>query len=222
MSHLLSVPAAAALANLSLSGDRPVIVCDADEVLVKFIAGLEAYLARRGFHLDVSSLAIHGNVRHGPEGDVVARDQVTELMQAFFAEGTETLEPVPGAAEALVGLSAHAEIVILSNVPASDADKRTRNLCRHGMDYPLIPNEGVKGPALAAIAARAHGQPIFFIDDLPHNLKSAAEHAAHSTRLHYMADPRLSRLMPTSAHAHYRPHDWHDAARFIREHLAGA
>lgn len=220
MSQFLSPPAAAALESLSLTGTRPVIVCDADEVLVKFIAGLETFLTGRGFHLDVSSLAIHGNVRHGPEGDVVARDHVTELLQAFFAEGTETLEPVDGAADALASLSAHAEIVILSNVPAQDSQKRSRNLRSHGMDYPLIPNEGVKGPALAAIAARAQGQPIFFIDDLPHNLKSAAEHAAHSTRLHYMADPRLSRLMPTSVHAHYRPSDWHDAARFIREILA--
>ncbi len=203
------------IASLNLSGARPLVVCDADEVLVKFIEGLERFLASRGLHLDVSSLAIHGNVSHRETGATVERDQVTVLMQEFFAHGTATLDPVPGAADALARLSRHADIVVLSNVPARDAEARSRNLRGHGMDFPVVANEGPKGPALAAIAARSGGQRLFFIDDLPHNLKSAAEHAGHSTRLHYMADPRLSRLMPTSPHAHYRPDDWADAARFM-------
>ncbi len=51
------------LDDLHLVADRPLIISDADEVLVQFAAGLEFYLQGQGLYFDISSFAITGNVR---------------------------------------------------------------------------------------------------------------------------------------------------------------
>ncbi len=211
---LLHADTRAQLAGLTFSPDRPLIICDADEVLFMFLEGLERFLNRRDLILDLKSFALTGNIRTAADNRALAGSEVKALLDDFFFTETAHLEPAPGAADALSSLSAHADIVILTNLPHAQRASRVECLARHGMAYPVIANSGPKGPAVAAMIA-GHQQPIIFLDDLPPNLQSVAEHAPHVTRIHMIADPRLRRLIPACPSAHARHDDWPDAHAFI-------
>lgn len=209
------------LEALTLEPSRPLIVSDVDEVLARFLAGLETFLAARDLWLDLRTYALHGNIRRRADGEAVAVEEVHALLLEFFLHATELLTPVDGAAEALHALAARAQIVILSNVPLPQQQARARWLKRHGMDYPLICNIGLKGAVLRHLAARV-AAPVFFLDDIPHNLASVAEAAPDVIRLHFIADPRLAALIPPANDCHFAGGCWAEARRFIEARLGDA
>ena len=200
---------------------RPLIICDADEVLVEFIKGLERFLARQDLLLDLVSFRIHGNVRHRQTGQTVEDARVTRLIDDFFASDTGHLDPGPGSAEALASLQQHAQVIILSNLPASARQSRAENLSRHGMAYPVIAGSGPKGDIVRPMIEHMRA-PVVFIDDLPPHHASVASVAPHVWRLHFVADTRLARLIGPSPHAHARLDTWPEAADWIRQAISPA
>jgi hypothetical protein len=193
---------------------RPLIICDADEVLLQFIVGLERFLERRACYMDWASPRIHGNVKHRATNERVADAEVTELVRAFFDSETRTLEVVPGAAAALADLSRHAQIIILSNLPEAAREARIENLVGHGIAYPVIAGKGPKGEIVKQLTGD-HAHAIVFIDDLPPHIASVATETPHVHRLHFIADKRLAKLMPTAPEAHARIDTWPEAATWI-------
>ncbi|WP_308909541.1 hypothetical protein [Pseudokordiimonas caeni] len=198
--------------------EKPLLILDADEVLLRFMEALEAYLLGEGYELRLKSFAITGNVydRHGV---LVAADHVRELLSSFFTARTRDIEPVPGAADALAALSADWQIVVLSNVPSAQREARAANLAGHGMPYPVIASKGGKGEFVATLTAGLKA-PTVFVDDLPPHHASVARHAPATHRLHMVADPRLAALLPPAPDAHVRIDDWAAAHDHIRT-LAG-
>ena len=207
--------------ELPLAPGKPLVVADADEVLLQFVRGLEQYLEREGMWLDLKSFALTGNIKHRSSNDVVLGEEVKHVLDRFFAAETGSLEAVPGAATALDTLSLRAQIVVLTNVPFEQRVTRQDMLTGHGMPYPVIANAGLKGPAVRHMADRIDGAPVFFIDDIPHNLRSVADWHPESHLIHYIADSRLSRFLPKPDEAHHRADDWPDLRRFI-EHRLGS
>ena len=204
-----------------LDPSRPLIICDADEVLVQFMAGLERYLHTKGLSHDFSSFRIHGNVRDQNSNDRVSDTLVDDLFSQFFATQTRGLDPVPGAATALKALSQYAQILILSNLPASARDARIANLSDHGMAYPVIAGSGPKGVVIKNLL-QDFQQPVVFVDDLPPHHISVAEQTPHVHRLHFVADPRLAKLIGACPQAHQRLDTWPEAEPWIRSRLQGA
>lgn len=98
---------------------------------------------------------------------------------------------------------------MLTNAPDYARAARARWLARHGMEYPLIINAGLKGEAVATLAARTSG-PVAFIDDLIPNLNSVASAAPAVKRFQMVADPRLRLLAPSEPERHTRIDDWPD------------
>jgi pyruvate/2-oxoglutarate dehydrogenase complex dihydrolipoamide acyltransferase (E2) component len=213
----LPAPVAAQLAALDLHPGRPMLIVDADEVLFYFMRGLEGFLAGRGLYFDWRSYALYGNIRRRDDDGPVPAEDLHPLLQGFFAEATEDLAPVDGAATALAAIAreAEAQIVVLSNLPLPARPARERALARHGMAYPLVANSGPKGPAVASLRQRV-GAPAAFIDDIPHNHASVAQLAPSTLRLHYVADPRLAALLGPAPDCHHRVESWED----IRNHVA--
>ncbi len=203
---------------LHIAPDRPLILCDADEVLFQFLRGLEGHLIEEGFHLDLASFALFGNIKHTETGDAADREAVTKLLQGFFATKLETLKPVAGAAEALASLSRDAQIVVLTNTPPRQRAARVTALEKSNMPYPVIANEGPKGAAAAALAS-AHEAAVIFIDDIPHNIDSVLEAITHAKGIHFVADPRLRPLIPKAASALHRVDEWPEAEPLIRAAL---
>ena len=206
------------LAAIRLRRDRPLLVCDVDEVLVHFIAGFEAWLAERGLYLAPDSWSIEGNVRdcktHRPLPDY----RVHRLVHAFFREGVASLQPLDGAVEALHRLSDACEIVLLTNLPHRYATQRRENMQRLGLPFPLITNQGPKGPAVKALAA-ATGEACIFIDDHAAYVESVGRHVPDAHLFHFLHDPRFARHAGTPSLPHWRVRNWQETEGLILERL---
>jgi hypothetical protein len=206
---------------VSLDPKRPLIICDADEVLVQFVAGFERFLERQDLYLDLTTFALHGNVKHRSTNEPVDNREVSRLLDAFFASDTGILDVVPGAADALAALSGHAQIVILSNLPDHARAARVDHLRANGMPYPVIAGSGPKGVVVKRIID-GFDERVVFVDDLPPHLTSVATQTPHVHRLHFIADPRLAKLLPPAQDAHRRIDDWPTAHAWIASVLDGS
>ena len=213
----MSAPFDIASALARLTPGRPLLIVDADEVVLRFVAGFDRFLRGGGLFLDLSSYRLHGNVKRQDDGTPVLDVEVTALLDEFRRD-LDSLDIVAGARHVLDSLRPRLDVVVLTNISPSQAEPRLRNLAAHGLDLPLVANGGLKGPAVKALAASA-GRPAFFVDDIPQNLASAAEAAPEVWRIHLIGDDRLKPLLPPAAHAHLRASDWTDAHRFIDEKL---
>lgn len=197
------------IAHVRVDPVRPLLMVDVDEVLAKFMLGFERYIARRGYEMRITRFALFQNIFPvGGEAHVDVEAGL-ELFNGFFADGEDDLEPAEGAAEALADLSSRAGVVILTNAPGHGRDARSRWLKRHGFDYPLVVNSGLKGPAAAELAARTSGTSVF-IDDLLPNLESVAADAPSVARFQMVADERLRPLAPCAPDRHPRHDEWAD------------
>ncbi|MBI3677731.1 MAG: hypothetical protein HY243_14070 [Proteobacteria bacterium] len=207
-------------ATVPLRSGRPLLIVDADEVLLRFADGFDRFLRQRELFLDLTSYRLHGNVKRLSDQTPVLDIEVTALLEDFRSE-LDWLEAVEDARETIAALTTLLDIVVLSNVNASQAPARLRNLTALGMHYPLVVNSGAKGLAVKALAQRA-GRPAFFVDDIPQHHASVAEMAPEVFRIHLIGDERLKPLLPLSPHVHLRAETWHDADAFIRRTLAGS
>jgi hypothetical protein len=213
MSEAFSLGAALA----QLRPGQPLVIVDADEVVLRFVDGFDRYLRRLGLFLDLGSYRLHGNVKRIDDHAVVLDVEVTALLEEFRSD-LDWLEPVAGACEALAALGTRAQIVILTNITPAQARPRARNLSNLRIECPLVANSGPKGPAVRHLANHVSAT-VFFIDDIPGHLSSVAEVAPNVVRIHLVGDERLRPLLPPARDAHLHAADWSAARRFIEERL---
>ena len=204
--------------TLELDPDRPLVISDADEVLLQFMRQFEVYLDRNEMWIDLSSFKLQGNIKYKGSDEVVDMTN-RNIIDDFFAAETLNFSPVDGAAEALTALSKEAQVIILTNLPIAQKNERQINLSEHGMDYPVIVGSGLKGPAVKSLGDKIN-TPLFFLDDIPHNINSVAEYVPMSGRIHMIADPRLSKLIGAAEGASARIDQWQEAQNWILEKIA--
>jgi hypothetical protein len=204
--------------TVPLIADRPLLIVDADEVILRFADGFDRFLSERDLFLDLTTYRLHGNVKRKSDRAAVLDVEVTALLDEFRAN-LDWLDEVEGATDALRGLMPLMNVVVLSNVNETQAPGRLRNFARHKLFVPLMVNSGLKGPPVKALAARASA-PTFFVDDVPQHHASVAETAPGVFRIHLIGDDRLKPLLPPSPHAHLRADNWREADSFIRAKLA--
>ena len=201
---------------LAIKPDRPLVVCDVDEVVVHFLRGFEAFLGDNGLWLDPTSFALNGNVRRCEGDEPVCAAELGELLTRFFAEWARRLDPIEGAHQALSSLARSAQVVLLSNIPAAFRDDRLANLAAHGFDYPLVVNHGPKGPAVRAMIDN-HAAAVVFIDDVPGYLTSVAEHCPAARLVHFLQDHRFGRHVGLLDCVCLRTDNWAEA----HDHIQG-
>ncbi len=201
------------LESLGLSTDRPLVIVDVDEVLGLFMDGFGTFIAQRGYELRFERFALFQNIYRPGGTSHVDLAEGRALFDAFFRTGCGELEPAPGAVEALRRLRPRAEILILSNAPASAEQLRGDWLKRHGLPHALILSSGPKGPITSALVAQTSGKTAF-VDDLLSNLDSVAEHSPPTATFQHVADLRLRPLAPRSER-HPRIDDWAELGEAI-------
>ncbi|MGN6148925.1 MAG: hypothetical protein ACTHPD_10335 [Rhizomicrobium sp.] len=206
--------------TVPLDAGKPLLIVDADEVILRFADGFDRFLAERELFLDLTTYRLHGNVKRKDDKTPVLDVEVTALLDEFRAD-LDWLDAVEDAVAALHGLAPLMNIVVLSNVSETQAPARLRNFEKLGLPYPLISNSGPKGPFVKALASRVKG-PAFFVDDIPMHHASVAEGSPDVLRIHLIGDERLKPLLPMTPHAHLRAETWRDADAFIRARLAEA
>jgi len=201
--------------------NRPLIICDCDDVLLHFADPFRDYLsAHHDMDLKFESFSLAGSIRRRACGSPIDQIELEPLLDGFFETHMETQYPTEGAVEALATLSEQADIIILTNIRDMIRTRRGKELTRHGMPYPVFCNEGPKGPAVAKLIEERKPSRAVFIDDLPPHHSSVAKHAPHVHRLHMVADPGVSAIIPSAEHAHARIDDWPTALGYIRGVLA--
>jgi hypothetical protein len=207
------------LQALGLSGQRPLVIVDVDEVLGLFMKGFGEFLAEQGLELRVERYGLFENVFRPGSREPISQAEGMPLYDAFFRTCCGRMEPVPGAVAALQRLSRRAEIIILSNAPAEAEALRRGWLREHGLAYPLILNRGPKGPMTAGLVRQIQGRSAF-IDDILQNLDSVAEHAPQTATFQHIADERLRAFAPRSER-HRRIDDWDQLGLAVEEAVLG-
>jgi len=200
-----------------LERGRPLVIVDADEVVLRFVDGFDRYLRRHGLYLDLGSYRLHGNVKRIDDDTTVLDVEVTALLEEFRGN-LDWLEPVDGAREALAALGARAQLAVLTNITPAQAVPRARNLSALGIDCPLVSNTGPKGTAVRHLAEHV-SSATFFVDDIPQHIVSVAQTAPQVTRIHLVGDEKLKPLLPPAKDAHFYAPDWPAAQRFIEDRL---
>ena len=206
------------ISSIHINPNQPLIISDADEVLLVFMTHFEKFLDKNGYYFDWSSFRLTGNVHRRSDEYTLIQNEVFGLLKSFFDQETRHLKEVPGASQALKRLSSRAQIVVLSNVGEEYFADRKHCLEGHGMNYPLVANRGEKGPAVHKMAKNMLA-PVFFIDDSPNNIKSVADDADFVRRIHFVHDKRLGELVEQAPDSHHRIDNWHEAEAVIEAEL---
>ncbi|MGB0498851.1 MAG: hypothetical protein ACPGID_10975, partial [Rubricella sp.] len=102
-----------------------------------------------------------------------------------------------------------------TNLPHAARSARIDNLAEHGIAWPVVTNSGGKGPAIAALAARAEA-PVVFIDDSPSQIRSAKAHAPAVTPVHFVGCDFARSVIPAAEGVGEGLRDWDAAADAIR------
>ncbi len=195
------------IAAIALDPAAPLVVVDVDEVLAMFMRGFERFVGQHGLEMRIDRFALFQCIYKPGEDTHLDVGAGRKLFESFFESEVEHIDPAPGAAEALKALSRDASIVILTNAPVQGREPRARWLVKHGLDYPMVVNAGLKGPPVAALASRTTA-PVAFIDDLLPNLESVATDAPQVIRFQMVADERLRPLAFAAPDRHRRIDEW--------------
>ena len=152
---------------VSINRDKPLIISDADEVLVVFMARFELFLKSQDYFFDWSSFRLTGNIHRKSDNYTFSQKEVLSLLDSFFEEETLDLDAVPGAIKALRLLSSRAQVVILSNVPSSYRNKRRTQR--------QLVGKGVRNTRRARSIVRVNRPPYPGVAGLMRDLRGKAE-----------------------------------------------
>jgi hypothetical protein len=203
-------------------GERPLIVCDVDDVVLQFIDPFQLFIQSQGHEFLPRSFRLHGNIVSAADGAVIEDQQVSRLIEAFFEAQELWQKPLDRVVQTLGRLSEEADILFLTAMPPRFQDQRRRLLDRTGLLFPLLATEQPKGPIVHALHA-SRSLPVVFIDDMARNLHSVRDHVADCLLIHLMPNSPVHRFAPAAADDITRATDWTHAAELIEAHfLAGS
>ncbi|MEF0939124.1 hypothetical protein [Rhizobium sp. BR 362] len=200
-------------------GDRPLIVCDVDDVVLHFFAPFLLFLDGEGHEFLPRSFRLTGNIVSKVSGAVLEEKEVHRLIDAFFEAQELWQTPLDRVIDTLGSFSKDADIVFLTAMPPQFSVQRRRLLDRLGLAYPLLASLQPKGPIVQAL----HGKrtlPVAFVDDMAHNLHSVRDHLASCLLINLRPDSIVHRMAPAVAVDIPQANDWAEAAPLIHAHIA--
>lgn len=198
--------------------DRPLLVCDVDDVVLEFLAPFEEYLAALGHQLLPRSFRLTGNIVSKANQSPLEDQHVQDILRTFFSEQENWQRPFGSAVDALTELGSVADVVFLTAMPPVFTMQRRRLLDRLGLNFPLLATESPKGPVVKALHAE-RPLPVAFMDDMAHNLHSVADHAPECLLVHIAPQSEIHRFAPQTAPQVIRASDWPSASEAILAHF---
>lgn len=198
--------------------DRPLLVCDIDEVVLEFLTPFDRFLRANGHALLPRSFRLHGNIVSVDTGLEASHDAVDAFEDGFYADQANWQFPALKAVETLQALSDHADIVFLTAMPPKFHRQRRELLDREGLVFPMVSTEEPKGKVLKEL----HGNrdvPILFIDDIARNLESVRSHIPSCRLMHLMANQEFRKMAPKTGQDVLCADDWDHARQLILSHF---
>ncbi|WP_337270832.1 hypothetical protein [Oryzifoliimicrobium ureilyticus] len=205
------------VAHVALS-NRPLLVCDLDEVVLEFVTPFAAFLRSQGYELLPRSFRLHGNIVSLTTGAEARKESVDDFLESFFLAQADWQTPANAAVESLDLLSHDCDVVFLTAMPPRHQRIRRGLLDRLGLYQQMVATKEPKGP----VVARLHGDrnlPVAFIDDILSNLISVSEHLPDCFLVHLMANDEFRHLAPPVSGKIAAATTWADADRLIRTHF---
>ncbi|MBC2773620.1 hypothetical protein H6M51_12165 [Rhizobium sp. AQ_MP] len=198
--------------------DRPLIVCDVDDVVLQFATPFEAFLQTRGHRLLPRSFKLTGNIVNGADESVLEAPVVKALIHDFFDEQERWQTPFADAVDSLHALGRTADLVFLTAMPPQHAEVRRRLLDQLTLSYPMIATEEAKGPMVAALHDR-RPLPVAFVDDMVHNLHSVGDHVPDCLLVYLPPAHEIFRFAPDPHETVRKAEDWPRASALIQAHF---
>ncbi|KQS93931.1 MULTISPECIES: hypothetical protein [unclassified Rhizobium] len=198
--------------------ERPLIVCDIDEVVLEFLTPLRNFLNSSGHDLLPRSFKLHGNIVAIDSGEPVSDVRTSAFLEEFFALQDRWQTPADRVVETLADLANDADIVFLTAMAPRHAGTRRTLLDRYGLHYPLLASEEPKGPIIQRLHD-ARDVPLVFIDDILRNLQSVQACAPDCLLINLMANAEFRAMAPHPGDGIMSANGWTQTAEIIREHL---
>ena len=194
--------------------DKPLIVCDADEVIFDFMYSFEKYLHAKSLYFNWKSYALEGNILND-KNEALNRRQITDTINSFFMNKTESMSLVEGAVNSLQILSKKHNIIILSNIPFKFYEKRKVALKKCGINFPFFANTGPKGKAVKYLSD-IHKGKIWFIDDSPFQIKSVKLEEKNVNTILFVGNSKLEALIKNkNEYCDHFSNKWEDNIKTI-------
>ncbi|TRL43458.1 hypothetical protein [Rhizobium straminoryzae] len=206
------------LAHVRL-GDRPLAVCDVDDVVLEFLHPFERFLDSLGHRLLPRSYRLHGNIVSARDEVPVDDALVSQLVLDFFEAQEDWQTPFGDAVSTLKRIGESADVVFLTAMPPRYTLMRRRLLDRLDLTFPLLATESPKGP----VVRQMHGArplPLAFIDDMAHNHVSVAESVPQCLLVHLMPESEMHRHAPKPGPHVVQARDWRDAEAHLLKHFS--
>jgi FMN phosphatase YigB (HAD superfamily) len=201
------------------------VVTDCDEVLLHMVRHFRDWMAERhGVRFDLSGNPFAESFVLPGRTEPLTFDEKWQFLDAFFDDEMARQTAIEGAVEAVAELQREADVVVLTNLQDRYNAARAAQLRAHGVDVPVVTNQGPKGAALKRIVAEYGPSRAVFIDDLAHHHASAAETLPDISRLHFCGEPAIAAHVPCAleaGHAHARIDTWDEALPWLLETLHG-
>lgn len=208
-----------------LSGAKPLIISDCDEVLLHMIVPFGQWLDEtQGVTFRMIGNDFANAVRYKDSGELVEPAKIWQLLTGFFDTEMHRQTPIAGAVAAMNTLAEHADVVVLTNLSDQHNEARRIQLADHGINVRVFTNQGPKGPALQAILDEYQPSRAVFIDDLAQHHGSVADISPHVDRLHLCGEPTLAPHITCgfeAGHAHARIDTWEHALPWLLTRLHG-
>ena len=192
---------------------KPLIVCDADEVIFDFMSSFEKYLQSNNLYFSWNSYALNGNILNS-DNKAVNTNEVHNIINNFFKSKTANMKLVKGVKSNLHKLAQSFNILILSNIPFEFYKERKKALKKYDLNFPFFANKGPKGKAVAYITKIYKGD-IWFIDDSPYQIKSVKQEAKNTSTILFIANKKLEDLMNNKKYGDFYSNTWKRNTKII-------
>ena len=200
--------------------DRPLLICDVDEVVLHLVTPFMEVLNEQGFHLKSHSFKLTGNVFHTETGREATQAEVWSGLDQLFKQQDRRQHLVDGVGDALSDLNRDIDILFLTNMPHIYRELRQTHLAGNAMDYPIVTNTGSKVEAIRIVQSHRDAT-VGFIDDTPKNLTQVRDGLDDVHIFHFMANEDFRSLVEPIDGARMSTGNWREAVPIIRETLVG-
>ena len=206
--------------KINIDYSKPLLISDADEVIVNMISCFEEFILKENLYYDMSAYALFGNIKNKEDDSIVNNEKIIELLNNFYDLHTMDITFVQEAVIYLKKIETEldVQIIILSNLPLKNREEREISFKNNGLNYPVIANSGPKGPAIKEVTKELM-KNVFFIDDISTNLLSAHETVNNIKTIHYISDDRIAKLALTPEKVNLRAESWIEIYNYIKNEI---